>query len=133
MLDWDSLRVAAGGVDIRPYFDQFPGLVSLVSERNLYIPEWVRVVYATFWIIDNRTHIGFMFQEKAAVLGRGFLATRLGVELYDRCLHSLAWPGFLTKQNHHVGLCPQCGPPMTRFVTCLFSRSFRAPLAHPTG
>ncbi|CAN6371857.1 unnamed protein product [Urochloa humidicola] len=93
MLHWDSLRVAAGGVDIRPYFDQFPGLVSLVSERNLYIPEWVRVVYATFWISDNRTHIGFMFQEKAVVLGRGFLAKRLGVELYDRCLHSLAWPG----------------------------------------
>ncbi|CAO2148763.1 unnamed protein product [Urochloa humidicola] len=94
MLDWDSLRVVAGGVDIRPYFDQFPGLVSLVSERNLYIPEWVRVVYATLWINDNSTHICFMFQEKAVVLGRGFLAKRLGVELIDQHpFHSLAWLG----------------------------------------
>ncbi|CAN6169806.1 unnamed protein product [Urochloa humidicola] len=94
MLDWDSLRVAADSVDIRPYFDKFPGLVSLVSERNLYIPEWVRVVYATLWISDTRDTIGFMFQEKAVVLGRGFLADCLRVELVDfRCLHSLAWPG----------------------------------------
>ncbi|CAN6371748.1 unnamed protein product [Urochloa humidicola] len=94
MLDWDSLRVAASGVDIRPYFDQFPGLVSLVSKRNLYIPEWVRVVYATLWISDNSTHICFMFQEKAVVLGQGFLAKRLGVELVDQHpFHSLAWLG----------------------------------------
>ncbi|CAO2163660.1 unnamed protein product [Urochloa humidicola] len=93
MLDWDSLRVAARGVDTRPYFDNFPGLVSLVSERNLYIPESVRVVYATLCISDGKNITGFMFREKCVVVGLGFIAKCLGVELVDNlCLHSLAWP-----------------------------------------
>jgi hypothetical protein len=48
VLDWVSLRTAAGGADVRDHFAHFRGLPRLLSiERNRYIEDWVRVFYAT--------------------------------------------------------------------------------------
>ena len=47
VLDWVSLRTAAGGVDIREHFAQFRGLQRLMEMgQNKYIEDWVQVFYA---------------------------------------------------------------------------------------
>ena len=48
VLDWVSLRTAAGGADVREHFAHFRGLPRLLQiEQNRYIEDWVRVFYAT--------------------------------------------------------------------------------------
>ena len=48
VLDWVSLRTAAGGADVREHFAHFRGLPRLLEmEQNRYIEDWVRVFYAT--------------------------------------------------------------------------------------
>ena len=64
-LHWNALRIAAGGVSIVTYFERYPGLVALLSERDRYIREWVWVFYATLFVEQDRQYIGFMFQERS--------------------------------------------------------------------
>jgi hypothetical protein len=48
VLDWVSLRIAAGGADVRGHFAHFRGLPRLLEmEQNKYIEDCVRVFYAT--------------------------------------------------------------------------------------
>jgi hypothetical protein len=62
VLDWVSLRTAAGGADVREHFAHFRGLPRLLSiEQNRYIEDWVRVFYATAWIAPERRAVHFMF------------------------------------------------------------------------
>ena len=61
-LHWGSLRVAAGGVFIFPFFERYPGLPALLSDRDRYVREWVRVFYATLFVGDDREYIDFTFQ-----------------------------------------------------------------------
>ena len=61
-LHWGALRVAAGGVPILPFFEVYPGLRALVSDRDRYVREWVRIFYATLFVDEDRAFIEFMFQ-----------------------------------------------------------------------
>jgi hypothetical protein len=61
MLQFRALRAAATGEPILLYFDYLPGLAALVSERSRYVPEWVRVLYATVYVEADRLSIHFMF------------------------------------------------------------------------
>lgn len=61
LLSWGALCVSADGVPILPFFEQFPGLVPLLSERAQYVREWVRIFYSTVYVEDERRFIQFMF------------------------------------------------------------------------
>ena len=45
-------------------------MVAVLSERDHYIREWVRVFYATLFVEQDRQYIGFMFQERRWRLDR---------------------------------------------------------------
>jgi len=61
LLHHGALRVLAEGVPILPYFQRYPGLPELLSERRKYVQEWVRVFYATMFIREDRKYIMFIF------------------------------------------------------------------------
>ena len=77
------MRVAAGGVPVESFFERFPGLPALLSERRQYVQERVRVFYATLFVGEDRKHIMFMFNKKMWQLNRQSLARYLGVTLSD--------------------------------------------------
>jgi hypothetical protein len=92
VLDWVSLRTAAGGADVREHFAHFRGLLRLLSiERHRYIEDWVRVFYATAWIAPERRAIHFMFGGQVFGLSRATLAGILGVDLVDVSLHEMVY------------------------------------------
>jgi hypothetical protein len=88
-----ALRVAVGGVPILPFFERYPRLPSLLSERDRYIRECVQVFYATLFVKEDQMFIEFMFQERRWRLSRERLATFLGVRISDepRLLYYLAY------------------------------------------
>jgi len=92
-LHWVALHVAAGGVPILPFFERYPGLPALLSERDRYIREWVRVFYATLFVEEDRMFIEFMFQGRRWRLSHERLATFLVVRIsYEpRLMHSLTY------------------------------------------
>lgn len=62
-LDWEMLRRASGGADIKAHFHAFRGLTQLMErDRVAYEEDWVRVFYATVWLNEDHTTISFMFQ-----------------------------------------------------------------------
>ena len=88
MLDWVSLRTAAGGADVREHFSHFRGLPRLLEMgQNRYIEDWVRVFYATAWIAPERRAVHFMFGGQVFGLTRAKIAGILGVDLVDVSLH----------------------------------------------
>jgi hypothetical protein len=50
MLQFTALRAAAAGEAVLSFFDYQRGLVDLVTRRSRYVPDWVRVFYATVYI-----------------------------------------------------------------------------------
>ena len=45
--------MVAGGVPILPFFEVYPGLRALLSDRDRYVREWVRVFYATLFVYED--------------------------------------------------------------------------------
>ena len=84
MLDWVSLRIAAGEADVREHFAHFRGLPRLLQmEQNRYIEDWVRVFFATAWIAPECRAVHFMFGGQVFGLSRATIAGILGVDLVD--------------------------------------------------
>lgn len=91
LIDWESLRRAAGGQDIRRHFAEFEGLAELVEtgpDRGRYVEDWVRVFYSTVYLSEGRRTIQFMFDGRPHRLTRQRVAEILGVRLSDRSLHA---------------------------------------------
>jgi hypothetical protein len=61
MQQFTTLRAAAAGEPILPFFDYQRGLADLVSRRSRYVPNWVRVFYATVYVEADRLSLRFMF------------------------------------------------------------------------
>jgi hypothetical protein len=92
VLDWVSLRTAAGGADVREHFAHFRGLPRLLQiEQNRYIEDWVRVFYARAWIAPERRAVHFVFGGHVFGLSRATLAGILGVDLVDVSLHEMVY------------------------------------------
>ena len=53
--------MSAGRVPILPLFEVYPGLCALVSDRDRYVRECIRVFYATLFVDKDRQFIEFMF------------------------------------------------------------------------
>jgi hypothetical protein len=83
MLQFTSLRAAAVGEPILPFFDYQRGLADLVSRRSRYVPDWVRVFYATVYVEADRLSLRFMFMGQHHWLTREGIAELLQVDRLD--------------------------------------------------
>jgi hypothetical protein len=61
MLQFTAVRAAAIGEAILLFFDYQRGLVNLVTRRSRYVPDWVRVFYATVYVEADQLSVRFMF------------------------------------------------------------------------
>jgi hypothetical protein len=87
MLQFTALRASAAGVAIFPFFDYQRGLVDLVTRRSRYVPDWVRVFYATVYVDADRVAIRFLFMGQQQRLTREGIAELLQVDLHDDSIH----------------------------------------------
>jgi hypothetical protein len=106
MLQFTALRAAAAGVPILPFFDYQWGLVNLVTRRSRYVPDWVRVFYATIYVDTDRVAIRFMFMGQQQRLTREGIAELLQVDLHDDSIHYLAYPDIEPPRRAHSPILP---------------------------
>jgi hypothetical protein len=69
--------------DVKAYFDDHLGLADLVSMHHNNVEDWVRVFYATVYIVDTRVYIMFMFQGRQYTLCRHHIADKLGLMNFE--------------------------------------------------
>ncbi|RLM69156.1 hypothetical protein C2845_PM17G08820 [Panicum miliaceum] len=102
LLLWGALRVSAG-FSILSYFEKYPGLVPLLSERAQYVREWVRVFCATLHIGVDREYIWFMFDCGNWRIDREGLAERHGLTLSEEpvSLNHLAYGDAMPPRRAH--------------------------------
>ncbi|CAO2192892.1 unnamed protein product [Urochloa humidicola] len=95
MLNWDALARAAGKLNVKWHFDQFPGLTALLSERAQYVEKWIRDFYATAWMSPDRSEIQFMFEGNLHRLykyGKDGMLRVLGLEeVTTKSLHNIVY------------------------------------------
>jgi hypothetical protein len=101
MLQFTTLRAAAAGEAILPFFDYQWGLVDLVTRRSRYVLDWVRVFYATVYVDADRLSIRFMFMGQQQRLTREGVAELLQVDLHDDSIHYLAYPDIEPPRRAH--------------------------------
>jgi hypothetical protein len=126
MLQFTTLRAAAAGVPILPFFDYQRGLVDLVTRRSRYVPDWVRVFYATVDVDTDRVAIRFMF------VGRCRGSLERGSQSCFRWIYTMilftTWHSptlSLLVAHTHLSYLPT-----RRSVSCSSSLSFPAHLGH---
>jgi hypothetical protein len=81
-------------------------LVDLVTRRSRYVPDWVRVFYATVYIEADRLSISFMFMGQQQRLTREGIAELLQVDLHDDSIHCLAYPDVELPRRAHSPVLP---------------------------
>jgi hypothetical protein len=106
MLQFTSLRVAAAGESILPFFDYQRGLADLVSRRSRYVTDWVRVFYATVYVEVDRLSLHFMFMGQQHRLTREGIAELLQVDLHDDSIHYLSYPDVEAPCRAHSSVLP---------------------------
>ena len=60
--------MAVGGVPILPFFEVYPGLRALLSDRDRYVRELVWIFYATLFVDEDREFIELMIQVRHCTL-----------------------------------------------------------------
>jgi hypothetical protein len=106
MLQFTALRAAAAGVPILPFFDYQRGLADLVTRRSRYVPDWVRVFYATVYVDANRVAIRFLFMGQQQRLTQEGIAKLFQVDLHDDSIHYLAYPDVEPPRRAHSPILP---------------------------
>jgi hypothetical protein len=81
-------------------------LVDLVTRRSRYVPDWVRVFYATVYVKANRLSIRFMFMVQQQSLTREGIVELLQVDLHDDSIHYLAYPDVEPPRHAHSSVLP---------------------------
>jgi hypothetical protein len=72
-----------------------------VSKRSRYVPDWVRVFYATMYIGADRLSLHFMFMGQQQRLTREGIAELHGVRIHDDSIHYLAYPDVESPRRAH--------------------------------
>jgi hypothetical protein len=119
MLQFTALRAAAAREPILPCFDYLQGLADLVSRRSRYVPDWVRVFYATVYIEADRLSLCFIFMGQQQRLTREGIAELLQVDLHDDSIHYLAYPDVEAPHRAHSPVLPSDDE-----ISFLFLQSF---------
>ncbi|WVZ79568.1 hypothetical protein U9M48_027133 [Paspalum notatum var. saurae] len=105
VIDFDRAN-SVSGLNIRRYFEHYPGLVELMTRSHKYVEDWVRVFYATLYVADQRHFIQFMFDGREHRWSRERMSELLGVPLRDRSLHSVVYDGVSPPYRGHAGTAP---------------------------
>jgi hypothetical protein len=124
MLQFTTLRAAADGEAILPFFDYQRGLVDLVTQRSRYVPDWVRVsMPLSTSMLTGSLSGSCLWVSRSGLLERGS-------QSYSRLIftmtRSTTWrtpTSSLLVMHTHLSFLP-----MRRSVSCSSSRSFPA---HP--
>jgi hypothetical protein len=119
MLQFTALRAAVAGEAILPFFDYQRGLVDLVTIRSRYVPDWVRVFYATVYIDADQVAIRFMFMGQHQRLTREGIVELLQVGLHNDLIHYLAYPDVEPPRRAHSPV-----PPSDDEISFLFQQPF---------
>jgi hypothetical protein len=106
ILQFTALRAASAGAPILPFFDYHRGLADLVTRRSRYVPDWVRVFYATVYVDADRVATRFMFMGQQQRLTREGIAELLQVDLHDDSIHYLAYPDVEPPRRAHSPILP---------------------------
>jgi hypothetical protein len=106
MLQFTALRAAAAGAPILPFFDYQRELADLVTQRSRYVPNWVRVFYATMYVDVDGVAIRFMFMGQQQRHTREGTAELLQVDLHDDSIHYLVYPDVEPPLHAHSPILP---------------------------
>jgi hypothetical protein len=106
MLQFTTLRAAAAGVPIHPFFDYQRGLADIVTRRSRYVPNWVKVFHVTVYVDADRVAIRFMFMGQQQRLTREGITELLQVDLHDDSIHYLAYPDVEPPRRAHSHILP---------------------------
>ena len=97
------------------------GLLDLLTRAHEYVPDWVKIFFATLWIPRGRQYIEFMFRGDHHRLYREEIAKALGVDLVPTTwVHELCYPRVVPPCRALVGRTP---PPI-EIVSVLFRQPF---------
>ena len=97
------------------------GLLDLLTRTHKYVPDWVKIFFATLWIPRGRQYIEFMFRGDRQRLYREEIAEALGVDLVSTTqVHELCYPGVVPPHRALAGGTP---PPI-KIVSVLFRQTF---------
>jgi hypothetical protein len=121
--------------DVKPYFDDHPGLDDYVSMHNKYVEDWVRVFYATMYIVDTMAYIMFMFQGCQYTLFRHHIADKLGLEDFEigKYDHKISLHNFVYGDSEPPRHSLLCGSfPSDEEMTRPFVESLTGRRAYPT-
>jgi hypothetical protein len=74
--------------------------------RHKYVPDWVRVFYATVYVEADKLSLHFMFMGQQHWLTREGIAELLHVDLHDDLIHYLAYPDIEAPRRAHLPVLP---------------------------
>jgi hypothetical protein len=77
-----------------------------LGRRSLYVPDWVRVFYATVYVEADRLSLCFMFMGQQHQLTREGIAEFLQVDLHDDSIHYLAYLDVEALRRAHSPVLP---------------------------
>jgi hypothetical protein len=81
-------------------------LADLVSRTSRYVPDWVRVFYATVYIKADWLSLHFMFMGQKHLLTKEGIAELLQVDLHDDSIHYLSYPDVEAPRRAHLLVLP---------------------------
>ena len=67
--------------EMKGHLTYMTGLLDLLTRAHEYVPDWVKIFFATLWIPQGRQYIEFMFRGGHHRLYREEIAEALGVDL----------------------------------------------------
>jgi hypothetical protein len=98
-----------------------PGLLDLLTRAHGYVPDWVKIFFASLWIPWGRQYIEFMFRGDHHWLYREEIAKAQGVDLVPITrVHELYYPGGVPPRH---ALASRTPPPV-KIVSILFRQPF---------
>jgi hypothetical protein len=120
----EGLAKAAGATEeeIKGHLSYMPELFDLLTGSHRYVPEWVKVFFASLWIPRDREFIEFIFAGDHHQLTRQQIAEALGVPLVERKVQELRYP--LAEPPRRV-LAGGTEPPV-EMVSIIFRQPFSA-------
>ena len=80
--------------EMKDHLTYMPGLMDLLTRAHEYVPDWVKIFFATLWIPRGRQYIEFMFRGDRHRLYREEITKALGVNIVPTTqVHELCYPG----------------------------------------
>ena len=107
--------------EMKGHLTYMPGLLDLLTRVHKYVPDWVKIFFATLLIPRGQQYIEFMFRGDRHQLYREEIAETLGVDLVPTTqVHELCYIGEIPPRRALAGKTP----PLIEIVSILFRQTF---------